>query len=135
MQQIIRSILRTGLLAPQIASLPVYAALRPFSQFQVLRPQSLLTPVSLQTQFSAGLKHVVRPRRRCIHCYMVVEDEMTYVFCDKYPRHKQVTRKSKRDARNEMVMTHATQGGKQNGKGTPRGRMHMLTQAGFRMDY
>ena len=134
MQQVFRSLLRTtGLLAPQIAPA---VALRPFSLFQVLQPQrQLLSPVALQTQFSAGLKHVVRPRRRCVHCYMVADDEITYVFCDKYPRHKQVTRKSVRDARNQMVMTHATQGGKKNGSANPRGRMHMLTQAGFRMDF
>ena len=86
---------------------------------------------SIQAQ--VGLKHVVSPKRRCIHCYMVHEDETVWIFCDKYPRHKQVSRKSKRDAKNQMIMTHGTQGGWK--RGGSRGRMHMWTQSGFRMDF
>lgn len=97
----------------------------------------LLAPSSLQlmAQPSAGLKHVVNPKRRCVHCYMVYDDDRVYVFCDKYPRHKQVSRLEKRTARNQMIMTHATQGGKKFRNKNPRGRMHMMTQDGLKMDF
>jgi len=101
------------------------SALCPTSRF--------LKPQILSAQPNAGLKHVVNPRRRCLHCYMVFEDEYIWVFCDKYPRHKQVTRKSKSDLKNQMIMTHATQGGKQ--KHGSRGRMGMWTQSSLRLDF
>ena len=66
---------------------------------------------------------------------MVHEDEKVWIFCDRYPRHKQVSRESKRDARNKMIMSHATQGGYKQKGSSSRGRMHMWTQAGFRMDF
>ena len=101
------------------------------------QPAALLRPqqsISIVQQVVAGLKHVATPKRRCSHCYMVFEDERVWVLCDKYPRHKQVTRQSKRQAKNEMILTHATQGGT-GGKGHGKGRMHMWTQDGMRMDF
>ena len=108
--------------------------------FSAFRSQPLIQPFLMsrsQPVISqiAGLKHVVNPHRRCRHCYMVVEDERTWVFCDKYPRHKQVTKAPKRAERNKMIMTHATQGGKKYRNRKPRGGMHMLTQSGFRLDF
>ena len=91
--------------------------------------------VALPTIHTAGLKHVKHPHRRCQHCYMVYEDERAWVFCDKYPRHKQVQRLPPRQERNAMIMTHATQGSKKHRNKSPRGGMHMLTQSGFRMDF
>ena len=96
----------------------------------LLKPQSIC---SIQWPIVAGLKHVATPRRRCSHCYMVYEDERVWVLCDKYPRHKQVTRKTRRQAKNEMIMTHATNGGTRGKHG--RGRMHMWTQDGMRLDF
>ena len=95
----------------------------------LLKPQSIcnLQPIA------AGLKHVATPKRRCSHCYMVFEDERVWVLCDKYPRHKQVTRKTRRELKNEHIMTHATNGGTRGNHG--KGRMHMWTQDGMRMDF
>ena len=50
-----------------------------------LTPKFLM-PQTQSIQPQAGLKHVEKPHRRCCHCYMVFEDERTWVFCDKYPR-------------------------------------------------
>ena len=97
------------------------------------RPRRTLQPVVQSFQITAGLKHVAHPHRRCRHCYLVVEDERTWVFCDKYPRHKQVTRKPKYQLKNEMIMTSATQGGTKGNYGG--GRMHMWTQKGHEMDF
>jgi len=103
-----------------------------------LFPQSNFFQISkagLPTIQTAGLKHVNHPQRRCRHCYMVYEDERAWVFCDKYPRHKQVQRRPPREEKNAMIMTHATQGSKKRRNKGPRGGMHMLTQSGFRMDF
>ena len=96
------------------------------------KPLNFLNPI-VYFQPVAGLKHVVHPKRRCSHCYMVFEDERIWVLCDKYPRHKQVTKQTKRDAKNQMIMTHATNGATH--RRSSRGRMHMWTQAGMRMDF
>ena len=50
-----------------------------------LTPKFLM-PQTQSIQPQAGLKHVEKPHRRCVHCYMVYEDERVWVFCDKYPR-------------------------------------------------
>jgi len=110
------------------------------SNLSTFRLGSSLTPKFLMPQTQsiqpqAGLKHVEKPHRRCCHCYMVFEDERTWVFCDKYPRHKQVTRQLKRDERNKGIMTHATNGGNHRNKNNPRGSMSMWTQARFRLDF
>merc|ERR1711976_127163 len=96
-------------------------------------PVNRFTMPMVNFQPAAGLKHVVNPRRRCSHCYMVFEDERVWVLCDKYPRHKQVTRQSKHQARNQMILSHATNGGTH--RRSSRGRMHMWTQDGMRMDF
>ena len=106
-----------------------------FTPQQILSRSILSQIKPIQVQCQAGLKHVVNPKRRCSHCYMVFDDETTYVFCDKYPRHKQVTRKSKREKRNQMIMSHATNGSKKKNHATPRGSMHMQTQYSLRMDF
>lgn len=80
---------------------------------------------------SAGLKHVGNPRRRCKFCYIVIENERKYVFCDKYPRHKQVSKIPIGALKASMIMTHATQGSNRK----IRGRMSMLSQQWFREDY
>ena len=99
-----------------------------------LPSRGLLQPiVANQSVITAGLKQVAYPKRRCRYCYLVIEDEQTWVFCDKFPRHKQVTRKTKRQARNEMIMTAATQGSTKGNCG--RGRMHMWTQKGHELDF
>ena len=110
--------------------------------FSALRSQTVVQPiVSRILQFtlpalqSAGLKHVASPKRRCRHCYIVIEDERKWIFCDKFPRHKQVAKLPVRLARSQMTLTHATQGGSRRNNRNPRGHMHMLTQDGFRNDY
>jgi ribosomal protein L36 len=95
---------------------------------------SLCQPKLTSIQSLAGFKHVANPKRRCKHCYIVYEEDRSWVFCDKYPRHKQVFRISPRQMKNQMIMTHATQGATKSGS-NPRGRMHMWTQDGFRMDF
>ncbi len=94
----------------------------------------LLKIESQSIQPAAGTKHVPNPRRRCKHCYIIYDDDVKWVFCDKYPRHKQAQRIPKQYAKSQMIMTHATQGGKRR-KGDPRGRMTMWTQQGLRMDF
>ena len=81
----------------------------------------------------AGMKLVNNPKRRCKHCYIVIEDERKFVFCDKYPRHKQATKRPGPIIKVSRIMTHATQGGQCRGNG--RGRMAMWTQQGLREDY
>ena len=127
---------RVTLLAPSVLMTSTCIT-RPFSALKSQAQSSILIPsrsTFVMSQF-AGLKHVAHPHRRCSHCYMVIEDERTWVFCDKFPRHKQVTKLQPRVAKNKMIMTHATQGSKKSRNKSPRGGMHMLTQAGFRMDF
>ena len=96
------------------------------------RNPALLAPISsglnsLDWTVIRGLKHVQNPHRRCKHCYTVYEDERKYIFCDKYPRHKQVSLAPVRIRQAGRILTHATQGG--------RGHMQMWTQQGMRADY
>jgi len=95
-----------------------------------------LAPGSLWQKRSDGLLHPenvgsqkVNPRRRCKYCYVVYEGERKFVFCDKYPRHKQVGRIPIGVAKASRIMTHATQGGHKNGS------MFMWTQQSMREDY
>lgn len=76
---------------------------------------------------TAGMKHVQNPKRRCKYCYVVFQDERKHVFCDKHPRHKQVTKMPISKIEAGRIMTHATQGGP--------GHMQMWTQQGMREDY
>ena len=88
--------------------------------------------VNLQ-QSTAGMKTVANPKRRCKHCYIVIEEERKYVFCDKFPRHKQMAVRPGSTMKVARIMTHATQGGKRKNGG--QGRMGMWTQQGLREDY
>ena len=94
--------------------------------------QKFLQPVQLTMveQPSAGMKLVNDPKRRCKHCYIVIEDERKYVFCDKYPRHKQAAVRPGPKFKVSRIMTHATQGGTKSSA-----RMGMWTQQGLREDY
>eukprot|EP00088_Acartia_fossae_P001516 TRINITY_DN10589_c0_g1_i2.p1 TRINITY_DN10589_c0_g1~~TRINITY_DN10589_c0_g1_i2.p1 ORF type:complete len:177 (-),score=17.06 TRINITY_DN10589_c0_g1_i2:797-1327(-) len=87
---------------------------------------------SVLQQQSAGLKHRGLPKLRCKHCYFIVHEERKYVMCTAYPRHKQVSKATALKEGN-MIMTHATQGGrnKYNGRGT----RNIKTQQSFRMDF
>ena len=53
-----------------------------------------------------------------------------YVFCDKFPRHKQAQKRPGALVRVSRIMTHATQGGIKSSA-----RMGMWTQQGLREDY
>ena len=94
---------------------------------------SFLTPV-ISTVYvdppKAGMKLVNNPKRRCKHCYIVIEDEIKYVFCDKFPRHKQATKRLAATSKVARIMTHATQGGRNTSA-----KMGMWTQQGLREDY
>ena len=93
----------------------------------------LLSPVLPKVnidQPNAGMKHVNNPKRRCKHCYIVIEDERKFVFCDKYPRHKQAQKRILPIIKVSRIMTHATQGGRNSSA-----RMGMWTQQGLREDY
>jgi len=95
-----------------------------------------IVPGSLWQKRSDGLLHPenigkqkVNPRRRCKYCYVVYEGERKFIFCDKFPRHKQVGRIPIGVAKASRIMTHATQGGHKNGS------MYMWTQQSMREDY
>ena len=77
-----------------------------------------------------GMKLVQDPKRRCKHCYIVIEDEMKYVFCDKFPRHKQKQIQDRSKLKVHRILTHATQGGRKSSA-----KMGMWTQQGLREDY
>jgi ribosomal protein L36 len=82
-------------------------------------------------QQTAGLKHKGEPKRRCKHCYFIIKDEVKYVMCTVHPRHKQAQRQVATKYGN-MIMTHATQGGRGSGC---RGTREMKTQQSFRLDF
>ena len=77
-----------------------------------------------------GMKLVQSPKRRCKHCYIVIEDEIKYVFCDKFPRHKQQQIQDRSTLKVHRILTHATQGGRKSSA-----KMGMWTQQGLREDY
>ena len=87
-------------------------------------------PAIIVEQPKAGMKLVSNPKRRCKHCYIVIEEERKYVFCDKYPRHKQAQIRPGPIMKVSRIMTHATQGGIKTSA-----RMGMWTQQGLREDY
>ena len=91
-----------------------------------------LSPIqtTIVEQPKAGMKLVNNPKRRCKHCYIVIEEERKYVFCDKYPRHKQAQIRPGPIMKVSRIMTHATQGGMKTSA-----RMGMWTQQGLREDY
>jgi ribosomal protein L36 len=96
-------------------------------------PSHFLSPVISKViveQPKAGMKLVSNPKRRCKHCYIVIEDERKFVFCDKFPRHKQAALQPGPLMRVSRIMTHATQGGRKTSA-----RMGMWTQQGLREDY
>ena len=98
-----------------------------------IQPKMLLSPTMITTvQPCAGMKMVNNPKRRCKHCYIVIEDERKYVFCDKFPRHKQCTKRLAVTMKYQRVLTHATQGAHSH---CGKGRMGMWTQQGLRQDY
>ena len=97
------------------------------TSIQFLSPVNSMVMVEQPKQ---GFKQVANPKRRCKHCYIVIEDEMKYVFCDKYPRHKQVTKRPGPIRKVARILTHATQGGTKTSA-----RMGMWTQQGLREDY
>ena len=101
-------------------------ALRNHTSLKFLSP----TQSKITEQQKAGMKLVNNPKRRCKHCYIVIEDERKYVFCDKYPRHKQATLRPGPIMKVSKIMTHATQGGVKTSA-----RMGMWTQQGLREDY
>ena len=76
------------------------------------------------------MKLVQDPKRRCKHCYIVIEDETKYVFCDKFPRHKQKQIQDRSKLKVHRILTHATQGGRKSSA-----KMGMWTQQGLREDY
>lgn len=91
-----------------------------------------LSPVqqTIIEQPKAGMKLVNNPKRRCKHCYIVFEEEKKFVFCDKFPRHKQAQKRPGWNMRVSRILTHATQGGIKSSA-----RMGMWTQQGLREDY
>lgn len=93
---------------------------------------TFLSPIqaTIIEQPKAGMKLVNNPKRRCKHCYIVIEEEKKYVFCDKYPRHKQAQIRPGPTMKVSRIMTHATQGGTKTSA-----RMGMWTQQGLREDY
>ena len=97
------------------------------------KPSHFLSPVISKViveQPNAGMKLVSTPKRRCKHCYIVIEDERKYVFCDKFPRHKQAALQPGPLMKVSKILTHATQGGRKSSA-----RMGMWTQQGLREDY
>ena len=95
--------------------------------------KTFLSPVIstvIVEQPKAGFKLVQNPKRRCKHCYIVIEEERKFVFCDKYPRHKQAQIQRSPIMKVSRIMTHATQGGTKSSA-----RMGMWTQQGLREDY
>ena len=96
-------------------------------------PSNFLSPVIskfIVEQPKAGMKLVNNPKRRCKHCYIVIEDERKFVFCDKFPRHKQAAVQPGRVMKVSKILTHATQGGRKSSA-----KMGMWTQQGLREDY
>ena len=97
------------------------------------KPSNFLSPVISKIIVEppkAGMKLVNNPKRRCKHCYIVIEDERKYVFCDKFKRHKQAAVQPGAIVKVSRILTHATQGGRNSSA-----RMGMWTQQGLREDY
>jgi hypothetical protein len=89
-------------------------------------------PLIVSAVPSRGLKYVGVPSRRCKHCWREIIEEKTHIFCTVHKRHRQIQKTHPEKL--SWIMTHATQGGMgKGGQGT--GRMRMLTQKGFRLDF
>jgi len=126
-----RQCLRVPLFSSQIlANSPAHFS----SLSAVKQPSALLAPVRLEVVQVASLKHVGQPKKRCKHCYFIVQDEVKYVMCTVHARHHQAGKQIAAKEGN-MIMTHATQGSSGAKVNYGRGSRYMKTQESFKMEF